>query len=208
MHDVIRIGALLRGEIYNTRIIGLGGEGVQPDHRAYYRVNIGHHIAAIVQDSLVDQPVRIISGDPLMGLKVNLEGFLACKHEAISVMLDQPKRTFLHFLRLGFNRFTHTNTYLSALFSKKDLPTTTQKHGEKRPFVDGAYYDRLMPLRVPTMPFIKALIADDFDKALALGLLEVDPEDFALAAFICPSKIAMPSIVKEAQQTFVSQYLN
>ncbi|MCB1108387.1 MAG: NADH:ubiquinone reductase (Na(+)-transporting) subunit A, partial [Chlamydiia bacterium] len=74
-------------------------------------------------------------------------------------------------------------------------------------FVDGSYYDRVMPMRIPTMPLIKALLAEDFEKALSLGLLEVDAEDFALPAFICPSKIAMPEIVKRAQQFYAEQYL-
>lgn len=208
VHEVIRIGAILRGKVYNTCVIGLGGEGVQSEYRKFYRVNVGHHIPEITNNAFTDSSIRIISGDPLTGARIDNSGFLGAKHDAVSVMTDRPRRTFLHFLRLGTNRPTLTNTYLSTLRSNQSFPATTQKHGEKRAFVDGGYYDRFMPLRVPTMPLIKALIAEDFDKALALGLLEVDPEDFAPAAFICPSKIAMPSIVREAQKSFLTQYLN
>jgi len=46
-----------------------------------------------------------------------------------------------------------------------------------------------MPLDVPTMQLVKAIMAEDYDLAAEFGLLEVDSEDFALPAFVCPSKI-------------------
>jgi Na+-transporting NADH:ubiquinone oxidoreductase subunit A len=43
----------------------------------------------------------------------------------------------------------------------------------------------------------RAVLARDADEAIALGLLEVDPEDFALCAFACPSKMDLCSIVRK-----------
>lgn len=55
-----------------------------------------------------------------------------------------------------------------------------------------------MPLPVPVVPFMKALITKNFEEALLLGLLEVSCEDFALPAMVDPSKTEMVSIVKDA----------
>ena len=47
------------------------------------------------------------------------------------------------------------------------------------------------------MPLIKAVLAEDFETAEFLGLLEVDSEDFALPTFVCPSKMEMSDIIKK-----------
>ena len=36
---------------------------------------------------------------------------------------------------------------------------------------------------------VKSIMAEDIEEMIALGLLEVDIEDFALCTYICPSKI-------------------
>ena len=59
-----------------------------------------------------------------------------------------------------------------------------------------------MPMRIPTMELIKAILAEDYDLAQTLGLLEVVEEDFALPAFVCPSKIDMIGIAKQGLHRF------
>ena len=90
----------------------------------------------------------------------------------------------------------------------KKLGFTALQHGEERAFVDGAIYDPVMPLNIETLPLIKTLLTEEYEKSEALGLLEVAPEDFALPAFICPSKIEMPEIVKYALWQYAEQYLD
>ena len=43
----------------------------------------------------------------------------------------------------------------------------------------------------------RAVLAKDSDEAIALGLLETDPEDFALCAFACPSKMDLCGIIRK-----------
>ncbi len=62
---------------------------------------------------------------------------------------------------------------------------TTSLHGEPRPFVTNETYEKVMPMRIPTMLLVKALLAEDYDLAEELGLLEVDSEDFALPPPLC-----------------------
>ena len=53
-----------------------------------------------------------------------------------------------------------------------------------------------MPMQIPSMLLVKALMAKNYDLADELGLLEVDSEDFALPTFVCPSKIEMTSTIR------------
>ncbi len=78
-------------------------------------------------------------------------------------------------------------------------------HGEPRPFIDSTLYDEVMPLDVPTMLLVKAVMAEDYDLAVNLGLLEVDSEDFALPTFVCPSKMEMTDIIKNGLQAYAKE---
>ena len=58
-------------------------------------------------------------------------------------------------------------------------------------------YERVMPLDVLPTPLIRALMVGDSDMAQALGCLELDEEDLALCAFVCPSKIDHSSLLRQ-----------
>lgn len=204
-HDVIVLGkALSTGDYHTQRIVAVGGEGAADQQRGYFRVNRGVSIEALLQNCSPSQPCRLISGDPLMGVEVDSEGFLGFYHSTLSMIPNQEmKREFLHFLKWKKKGFTASKGY----FFRSKRPTfTTHQHGEERAFIDGQIYDRVMPLPIQTMPLIKTLITEEYEKSESLGLLEVAPEDFALAAFVCPSKIDMPGIVKSGLEAYGRQH--
>ena len=143
--------------------------------------------------------MRLISGDPLTGAQVTQLEFLRHGHTTVSAIPEAAvaDSSLLSFLWLRSDDYTATNAYVH----RSDAPArfTTNEHGEERPFVDPEYYDKVMPFTVLPVLLVKALLADDLDKAVAYGLLDIVPEDFALADFVCPSKIGMMRIVQEGQ---------
>ncbi len=201
--DVVSIGKWLKeGVYYPERVISVAGEGIPEGKRGYYRVNRGVSIEAMI--GKLGEGIRVISGDPLTG-EVS-RGHLGF-YDTVICAFPEPsqRREFLHFLKFKRKGYTASKAYF---FRKKSPGFTTLQHGEVRPFVDGSIYDKVMPLKIETMPLIKTLLTEQYDKGEALGLLEVAPEDFALAAFVCPSKIEMPEIVKQALQGYASQYFD
>jgi Na+-transporting NADH:ubiquinone oxidoreductase subunit A len=58
-------------------------------------------------------------------------------------------------------------------------------------------YDRYLPMNIMTDFLVRAVLARDADEAIALGLLETDPEDFALCSFVCPSKMDLCGIIRK-----------
>lgn len=194
--DVITIGKWAKEGVYHIdRIVALAGPGVLEEKAGYYRSKMGCSIDNLIKDRVEGVDLRFISGDPLMGTQVGVDGFLGFSHTCVSVFAENRKREPFHFFRLGLKKYTQTKTYLSGFLKKKPYPFTTNQHGEGRPFVDGQIYEKVMPMRIPTMQLMKSLIAEDYDTAVELGLLEVVPEDFALPTFLCPSKINMVQIV-------------
>jgi Na+-transporting NADH:ubiquinone oxidoreductase subunit A len=207
-HDVVSIGTMLMtGKCHFHRVIGIGGTGIVKEKRGFFRVHWGHALGDLLAGRADRGEMRLISGDPLMGRKGEAQDFLGFDHFAFTVIPENRKRPFLHFLRLGFDKYTASRTYGSGFLPKKQYAFTTSNHGEERAFIDAHVYDRVMPLRLPTAPLVKSVIARDWDQAEALGVLEVAPEDFALPTFVCPSKIEMVEIIKEGLHEFAQEAL-
>ncbi|MBP9841757.1 MAG: NADH:ubiquinone reductase (Na(+)-transporting) subunit A [Simkaniaceae bacterium] len=181
VQDVIVLGRLAKEGMYErNRVVSFAGEGMK--ERGYYQVPAGFDLGKVPYEG------RLVSGDPLMGKELPFLNFF---HTGVTAIPSPPlEREWFHFVGFRYPR------------------VTTHQHGEERPFVDGAIYDRVMPLKISTMHLIKALMNQDFEKAMELGLLEVASEDFALPTFLCPSKIEMTSVVHEKLREFSLQYLS
>jgi Na+-transporting NADH:ubiquinone oxidoreductase subunit A len=207
--DVVYLGYLLRGKHHVERVIGLGGTGFHEDRRGFYKVRVGCSMADIIANRNIDGEVRFISGDVLTGTAVTAEGFLGFRDTCVSALKENTKRELFHFFRPGFNKFTASKAYVSGMLkgSGKQFDFTTSQHGEERAFVDGAIYDKVFPMQVPVMMLVKAVIAEDFEQAEELGLLEVAAQDFALPTFVCPCKIEMLDIMEKGLQDYAKEIL-
>lgn len=203
--DVVAIGHLIiRGHHYIERVISISGPGILPDRRGYFKVRAGFPVEMLVSGRIKKGTMRLISGDPLMGQKVGVEDFLGFHHTVFCVIPENDEREFLHFFGLGLNKYSFSKAYISGHVdnSERKYPFTTNQHGEHRAFIDSTLYDQVMPLKVPTMLLVKAVMAEDFELAAILGLLEVDSEDFGLPTFVCPSKMEMTEIIKKGLKQY------
>lgn len=206
--DVVAIGYLLtRGRTFVERVISIAGPGIIEGRTGYFKARTGFPISALAADRLKNEEVRLISGDPLMGEKVDMQDCMGSAHFAFSAIPENVERDFLHFMGLGVNRYTFSRAYLSGHLdnAKREYEFTTSLHGEHRAFIDSTLYDQVMPLNVPTMLLVKAVMAEDFEFAETLGLLEVDSEDFALPTFVCPSKMEMVEIMKAGIKRYAKE---
>ncbi len=199
--DVITIGHFVESGRYHTQIVvGVGGEGAsQP---GYYSTLKGAPLSAFTASLPTGN--RLIKGDPLTGQQAGLDGHLGLQDRVVSILKEKvEERKLLSFFRWSLGKYSFTRNY----FSSEKVSLDTNQHGEERPFVDGSIYDKVMPLPISTTHLVKAILSGDFERAEALGLLEVAPEDFALPSFVCPSKIDMISILKKAFSQYSQQYL-
>lgn len=211
VHDVIALGHLLKhGKHYVNRIISIAGPGIIPERTGYFKARDGFPISPLLAGRIQKGPQRFISGDPLTGHKIEEEDFLGFKDYVFCVIPENYSREFLHFFRLGLNKYSFSKTYLSGHLNNSDREYffTTNQHGEHRAFIDATLYNQVQPLNVPTMQLVKAVMAEDYELAESLGLLEVVGEDFALPSFVDPSKIEMGEIIDKGLKRYAVDVLS
>lgn len=208
--DVVLIGHLFsRGRYFVDRVISIAGPGILPGQVGYFKAREGYPVSSLIAGRISQGVLRLISGDPLMGKKVEQEDFLGFDHYAFTVIPENTEREFLHFFRLGKDKYSMSRAYLSGHLDNESRSYyfTTNQHGEHRPFIDTSLYDQVQALNVPTMLLVKAVMAEDFELAQTLGLLEVDSEDFALSTFVCQSKMEMTEIIKQGLRKYAQETL-
>lgn len=206
--DAVVIGKMvLEGRYYTDRIISIAGNGIVEGKRGFFRGRAGYSIKELMADRVPHRLVCLIAGDPLTGTKAEMEDFLGFYHTCFSAIPENTTREPFHFLRLGTHKYSATRAYLSGHTPppSEGYDFTTNQHGEWRAFIDPTIYDKVMPMRIPTVFLIKAILAEDYELADQLGLLEVAPDDFALPTFICPSKIEMIDIVKQGLRRYAKE---
>ncbi len=200
--DLVGMGRLfLDGVLPSTRIISLGGPSVKPEARRHYRVRTGGELTSLLAASLDDGQHRVIDGDALSGTQIPDDGHVRFHQSATTVLPADRERYFMGWTMPGFSQMSFSRLFASTwLPGKRDYRLGTNMHGEERALVLTGNYDKVMPLNIMVDFLIRAVLAGDTDEAITLGILETDPEDFALCDVICPSKIEVQEIIAEGLQ--------
>ena len=196
LQDVIAIGKLFRTGNYPVeRIVSLAGPSVIKPRLLQTR--LGADLPELVQGELVSGEQRVISGSVLSGFHAkNQTAYLGRYHQQISVLPEDRRREFLGWLNPGLNRFSLKRTVMSRLLPGSACDFTTSTNGEPRAIISVGNYEQVMPLDIMPLFLIRALAVQDIDEAERLGCLELDEEDLALCAYVCPSKQAFGPILR------------
>jgi Na+-transporting NADH:ubiquinone oxidoreductase subunit A len=186
--NVMAIGRLFRdGHLPTERIIALGGPMVEKPRLV--RTRRGASTADLLEGDLKRGNARVISGSVLSGHRASgMLGWLGAYHNQISVLEEDRSREFMHWMRLGRDKYSASRAFASTLLHDGDYPLTTTQNGSPRAMVSIGSFDRIMPLDILPTPLLKALLVRDTDAAQQLGALELDEEDLALCSFVCNGK--------------------
>ncbi|MEJ2128454.1 MAG: Na(+)-translocating NADH-quinone reductase subunit A [Woeseiaceae bacterium] len=186
--NTMAIGRLFRdGRLPTERLIALGGPMVK--NPRLLRTRRGASTADILAGELLPGNARVISGSVLSGHRASgMLGWLGAYHNQISVLAEDRSREFMHWMRLGRNKYSATRAFASTVMHSGDYPLTTTQNGSPRAMVSIGSFERIMPLDILPTPLLKALLVRDTDAAQQLGALELDEEDLALCSFVCNGK--------------------
>lgn len=197
--EVIFLGRLMRtGKVDFNRTIAVAGSEI--DKPRYAKVVVGQNLSEILQGQLKDSKhnVRIINGNPLVGEKASLQDFLGAHVTEVTAL---PEGDDVHelfgWIMPRFHEFSTNRSYFSWMEGKRKYRLDCRLKGGRRHMIMSSEYERVFPMDIYPSFLVKAIITGDIDQQEALGIYEVAPEDFAVAEFVCSSKLELQRIVRE-----------
>ena len=194
---------LFIGRLFNTGRVDLrrtvalcGSEVNKPCHA---EMVVGEELSTLVSNSYNgDHHVRIINGNVLTGRPTTKDGFLGAHTSEITIIPEgDDVDEILGWAMPRLKHFSVNRSYFSWLMGKREYAIDARVKGGERHMIMSGEYDRVLPMDIYGEYLIKAIIAGDIDKMEQLGIYEVSPEDFALAEFVCSSKMELQRIVRE-----------
>ncbi|MFH1852850.1 MAG: Na(+)-translocating NADH-quinone reductase subunit A [Candidatus Neomarinimicrobiota bacterium] len=194
--QVATLGQLfLTGRFDPAVVIAVAGPAVTEP--GFVTTRIGADLTGLVKDRLNPGAARVISGNVLTGRAVDGEDFLGFYHSAVSVLPIDQRRPFLGWARIGSSRdqYTLTNAYLKT--GKPDFNFSSKRNGAHRAMVPINAWESVLPMDILPNPLYRSILAQDVEEMEKLGILECDPEDFALATFACPSKTELSAVIRQ-----------
>jgi len=202
--DVISIGFLkLNKKIRTHKIISLAGPSVYEP--SLLRVRINGNIDEITAGK-VEPNSRIISGSVLHGHESNgVMNYLGYYDSQISALPDESNEIFMNWLMPGSSLHSKLNVFISSFIKPNKFTFNTSIGGGDRAIVPISSYEEVIPMNILVTQLLKALIVGDTEMAIALGMLELVPEDLALCSYVCPSKYDYASILMDNLNNFYSE---
>jgi len=192
--DIISLGYLLKNKSLRThKIIALGGPSVFKPSLISARIsaNIDQLTAG-----KIDNNSRVVSGSLIYGhASEGIMNYLGFYDSIISAIPDEANDIFLNWLMPGSNLHSKLNVFSSSLLKPKKFTFNVSLNGGDRAIVPVGSYDEILPMDILVPQLLKALVVGDIEQAVELGMLELAPEDLALASYICPSKYDYCSIL-------------
>ena len=164
----------------------------------YITTVYGMDLTTLLTDNLTQENVRVISGSVLSGSKLGVSPTLRFYDHQITVITEGGKREILGWLSPGLKKWSASHTFLSWLTPKRTYKVDTSLHGGRRAIMMTDVYDKVFPFDLMPLQLLKACEIKDIEQMEALGIYEVDSNDFALCELICPSKKEWQRIVEDA----------
>jgi len=193
---VATIGDLFLTGSFNPQMVAtIAGPMVNdPTHIAS---RIGCSIQSLLHKQLKNGFSRIISGDVLTGTESSIDGFMGFYDSSVTVISETDEREFLGWLKPGSSktRYTLTNAYFKN--GNQNFSFSSGLNGGIRALVPIDAWENVLPMDIMPIALFRSIIAKDLDEMEQLGIIECDPEDFALCSFACPSKIELSEVIQD-----------
>lgn len=204
--DVARIGHLFAtGVLDVSQVVAIGGPKVVSPRLV--RTTLGASMVDLLDGELHAGATRVISGSVLSGDRADDERFayLGRFHQQVSVIVEGAERRLLGWMAPGARMFSALPVFVSSLLPRRRFALDTGLHGSRRAMVPIGAYERVMPMDLMPTHLLRALTVGDIAWAEELGALELDEEDLALCAFVCPGKYEYGTALRRVLTTMAAE---
>ena len=194
--DVASLGRLFKNGRYDPKkIISVAGPSVKTP--SYSKVIAGIPIKTLINDNLISENVRVISGDVLTGRSASSQDYLSFYDHSLSVISNDIKREFIGMLNPGSSSSRYSLTPVFVSFADKLFNFTSSQNGSHRAVVPINTWENVLPMDILPNELYRSIMAKDIEEMENLGIIECDDEDFALCSFACPSKTDVSGVIRQ-----------
>ena len=202
--EVIMIGRLFMHGIYDaSKVVALTGSEVI--RARYYKLISGASIKNIVLGNVTEGDHRYISGNVLIGKRIDREGYVGYYDSQVTVIPEGTDSEFLGWAMPGFGKLSMSRTFFSWLMPGREYRVNTNMQGGHRAFVATGVYERVLPMKIYPMQLFKAIMIEDIDLMEKLGIYEIAEEDVALCEYACPSKMELQALVRQGLDLMIKE---
>lgn len=197
----VRIGSLFEtGHIDAAASVCVCGDMASDPH--YIDTRVGASLQSLLagQRKSGEGEVRVISGNPLTGVKVDASSdFLRYPYRQVTLIAEGDHADeFMGWATLRPDHYSVKHSFLSSLLGKHgNYKFDSRLRGGKRAMILSGEMDKVFPMDIYPEFLLKAIMAGDIEKMEQLGVYEVAPEDFALPEFVDTSKQPLQQIVRD-----------
>lgn len=183
--DVIAVGELFAtGRLFTERVVALGGPCI--DRPRLLATDLGADIVSLLSAESLPPERRVLSGSVLDGRRATGPlRFLGRYHLQVSVIHERRERSLLGWLQ---GRSKAPGPVPGLRWHSRPELASTALRGQPGGMLPTEVFERVLPLDIPAVPLLRALLAQDTETARDLGCLELAEEDLALCSYVCPAK--------------------
>jgi len=170
--DVMAIGKFFTdGIVPASRVVALGGECLA--NPRLVNTLLGASTNELLADGFREcEGCRILSGSVLDGRTASAgQAYLGRYHNQVSVIREGGDRRLFGWMS-----------------KHRKHRWSTSQNGRFSGMIPLPVFEKVLPLDILPAALFRALLVKDSDQAQALGCLELDEEDLALCAYLCPAK--------------------
>ena len=192
--EVISLGYLLKNKhLRSDKHVAVGGPNVHDPK--ILKIKYGSNLAEVTAGKILDNS-RVISGSVLNGhTGENVMNYLGSFDNQISVLPDESNDILFNWAMPGAKLHSKLPAFISSWIKPKNYKFNVSMNGGNRAIVPVSSYQEIMPLNILMTQLLKSLVTLDIELGEKLGVLELAPEDLALASYVCPSKYDYQSIL-------------
>ena len=192
--EVISLGYLLNNNCLRCdKYVSIGGPGVRDPK--ILKLKHGSNLTEATAGKILENS-RVISGSVLNGhTGESVMNYLGSFDNQVSVLPDESNDILFNWAMPGSKLHSKLPAFISSWIKPKEFNFNVSMNGGNRAIVPISSYQEIMPLNILTTQLLKCLVTLDIELGEKLGVLELAPEDLALASYVCPSKYDYQSIL-------------
>ncbi len=202
--DVLLLAMLFKtGKYPVDRTVVLGGS--LAGERMHLQTRMGVPLNHITKGRADDiGAARYVVGGIFKGYTGSENSYMGFYETSLVLIPEGDEKEFFGFARPGFNKPSRSRAFLSV-FNPSAFNSDCNQHGEDRACVNCGFCAEVCTVDILPQFTYKSILADEIEEALDHGLL--DCVECGLCTYVCPSKVELIDVLKNAKKAYYLEEL-